>query len=279
MKQTHQQRRPRKRVRRSIYQAFSILIAGIIICLVILTVTGVFGSVFSSIHNAIPRFPSYGKLQTVNDYQSTRSVFDSQPKLSYNSNARYLFVEVSDYTCEKCAKFHGFDLTNPKNSSFNRIKEDFVKTGKMDYVFIDKQVLIDNDKRHNSTYCVAEQSTKKYFDYQENLWDFYGLPFNLESSKQNIDQLGFDEDKYDSCYNDKKYQDRVKNLWDFSSDTLKSTLTPTFYIFKVDKQNIVKLDGQKGTENVYTQIWMYSGDIDYDIFMKSKIEDVMNKNK
>jgi protein-disulfide isomerase len=209
--------------------SFSIIIAALLISITILGLSGGISKGVRGAKGLLPKFAKYQKLKEIGDYTSPKIVLESQPKLSYNSNSKYLFVEVSDLDCVNCANFHGNGST--EKSTFNKVLDHYVKLGKMDYVWIDNQNLGPIIK-HSSLYCAAEQDTKKFFEYKETLYKNYGKTFDINTAKDYIKPLKLDEKKFEECVASNKYDTRVQSLSQFSQ-TQNQSGTPTFLIYEI----------------------------------------------
>lgn len=272
MNQQTQQPQISQKATNSIFQALSVLLIGLLISLSILLVSGVGNDAFRAIRSTLPKFGTYNSLKDISNYQDEYSVFSSQPELSYNSKAKILFVESSDFNCLNCGKFYGYQSVNGQESSFSKIKIDYIETGKINYTFVD-DILNDNIDKSNALYCVGEQDPKLYFEFKDKLFQHYNEKFDLGVAKNYINRLfGFDNKKFEDCYNSKKYKDRIENLSTFSANTLGSTNTPTYYLFLVEDKDIINTDGTKISEKQYTKLDTINGNVDYDLSIKPKLD-------
>ena len=118
-----------------------------------------------------------------------------------------------------------YDNTRPM------IIENFVKTGKANFVFLDLPILgPDSGSAANATYCAADQN--RYWAYHEMLYDYQG---HMNSGWASVDRLhsfafnlGLDMNEFEECLSSGKYEMRVK----FNADKARSvaSATPTFLI-------------------------------------------------
>jgi hypothetical protein len=274
MNQAKQQQLQQRRSN-SLYQVGAILVSGFLVCLAIFYVTGTLGSIYRGTINLIPSLPKYQSLGETKDYESLNGIFDSQPQISYGKDVKYLFIEFGDFDCADCAKFHGYGNTNGL-SSYDKFKMDFLKSGKVDYMFIDLWTL-NSVEKHNSAYCVAEQNASEYFSYRERLYQDFGKEFNLKSAVSNIRPLTFDNKKFNDCYISEKYKTRVSSLTSFTKNILNIPTAPAFSIYKVERQNITGIDGKKRVQKSYSKVVDISGVSDYDLLFKPTIEDAITK--
>lgn len=264
------------RINNYVYYILSIFVSGMIICATILYVSGSLNFVKVQFNDLIPRFPSYQKLSDIKDYTNQEEIFGAQPQIFYSDAARkYLLVEVSDLNCPNCAKFHGYGSVDGEYG-YNRFKQDYLATGKVSYMFLDQRFLVNADK-HISAYCVAEQSPKKFFEYKDALYKDYDKPFTLAISESYLDALNFNMKQYEDCFNSKKYDKRIQEISNFSANYFNASSTPTFMMFKVDETAITRIDGSKGVQRKYTQLFSILGNVDYDSLMQPKIEAGLKK--
>lgn len=268
---------------KSVLQAFSVILLGLLIAITILFSSGIGSDILFQVRYVLPKFGgNYNSVKDINDYENLYTVLSSQPQLSYNSKSKLVLLETGDANCPDCATVHGYKVSS-NAYSFNKLKQDFIESGKIDYVFIDSLIsnaaaLTENSiQKHNSVYCVAEQNPGASFDYKDKVYQSYANEFNLNKAKSWVNVFGFDSKKFEDCFNSKKYQDRVNKLSTFSKNVLQNTAVPTFYIFQTTDKEVTKADGSKVMEKEYTLVDKFSGTIDYDIFMKSRLQTTVDK--
>lgn len=149
-------------------------------------------------------------------------------------NAGVTLVEFADYRCPFCDKFH--------KESFDKIKTNFLDTGKVKFVFKDFVV---NDRGEYkgsaqgaiATYCAAEQG--KYWELSNEIYkNFKPEPqhwITLDSLTQFAKNVQIqDIEKFKSCVESNKYNDLIEKNKILAS-SLGMTGTPTFVILKGDK--------------------------------------------
>ena len=172
-------------------------------------------------------FTSYlGQIEEIQKQDAPQSnemaVGKGSPALGLET-ATVTIVEMGDYQCEMCKRW--YDNTRPM------IIENFVKTGKANFVFLDLPILgPDSGSAANATYCAADQN--RYWAYHEMLYDYQG---HMNSGWASVDRLhsfafnlGLDMNEFEECLSSGKYEMRVK----FNADKARSvaSATPTFLI-------------------------------------------------
>jgi len=154
-------------------------------------------------------------------------------------NANVTLVEFADYRCPFCDKFH--------KQSFDKIKTNFLDTGKVKFVFKDFVV---NDRGEYkgsaqasmATYCAAEQD--KYWELSNEIFkNFKPEPLHwitLDSLTQFANNVQIqDIEKFKNCVQSNKYNDLIQKNRILAA-SLGLTGTPSFAILKGDKlQNTV----------------------------------------
>jgi len=149
-------------------------------------------------------------------------------------NADVTLVEFADYRCPFCDKFH--------KESFDKIKTNFLDTGKVKFVFKDFVV---NDRGEYkgsaqgsiATYCAAEQG--KYWELSNEIYkNFKPEPqhwITIDSLTQFAKNIQIqDIEKFKSCVESNKYNDIIQTN-KILATSLGMTGTPTFVILKGDK--------------------------------------------
>ena len=257
----------------SIFLSVSILLCAVFISFGVVYASGGFNVMYRGLTSLFPKFPNYQKIQDISDYSSAETVLPNQPKLSYASNVKYIIVESSDFDCSNCASFHGYKSTDG-NSSYKKLKRDYIETGLVDYIFTDQQFLRGPEK-HIAAYCAAEQSSSAFFEYKEQLYINYDQNFDLAKALNYANSLRLDGNKFQECFNSKKYQDRVKGLSQFNSSVLQASSTPTFTIMKVEDKEVVKPDGSREVRRFYTKVDQIVGNANYELTIKPKLDEIL----
>lgn len=256
-------------------QSLTILISGILISCAILIVAGVPNQIARSINRILPRYANYGEFKDISDYTNFNSIFTSQPRISFNNNARLLFVETSDVNCINCANFHGYNSSD-NTYSYNRLLEEYVREGKMDYIFIDT-LIFDSIQKHNSSYCVAEQIPRSFFEYKSKLYKGYGTNFDVNVAIGYAQSLGIDINRFTDCFNSNKYEDRVNRLNLFAQNILGTQSTPTFHIYRMTPKEIIRADGSRVREIEFTSLNTINGNVDFNLSMKPVLDNFVNQ--
>lgn len=271
----NQSPQPRPNRKNAILISLSIILAGALVATGVLMVTGSVQYTWDGFVNLLPKFAKYQKLSDPSSFTSIDSVLNSQPAISYNSNAKYIIAEVTDYDCISCANFHGFAKTD---NSYQNVMKDFVEKGLFDYTVVDK-LNVGEITKSSSAYCVAEQDPGKFFEYKEELYKNVSSKATLDSAKEYLKRTkqtpSFDQKKFEDCYNSSKYDSRVHDLSDFATDFLSANSTPVFVILSVSSKDVKKLDGSTAREKTYTKISTITGNQDYKLFFKPELERVL----
>ncbi len=223
--------------------------------------------IYKNLIYVLPKYAFYS-FKTPKNYESSNSVLENQPILTYNVNAKYIFVEISDLDCINCAKFHGYQQN--KDSSFEKLSRDFLLTGKLTYIFVDKQGLGDI-RKHSSLYCAGEQDPKAFFELKTIYYKNFS-PFDINKAKEYFNSIkatkSLDVNKFESCINSGQYEEHVRKISQFSSDILGTTGTPTFYLYEVKEVTIKTLDGKTSQTKTYNLLAEIVGNQDYEIGIK-----------
>jgi len=121
-------------------------------------------------------------------------------------SAPITIVEFGDYQCHQC--YNWFHNTKPA------IFEDYIATGKANFVFVDMAFLgRDSPKAAQATYCAEEQ--EMYWEYHDMLYTLQedkidGGWANSERLKAIALDLGLDSDLFEACLDSGKYSKRVQ---------------------------------------------------------------------
>jgi len=146
-------------------------------------------------------------------------------------SAPITIVEFGDYQCHQC--YNWFHNTKPA------IVEDYIETGKANFVFVDMAFLgRDSPKAAQATYCAEDQVM--YWEYHDILYNYQedkidGGWANSERLKAFADNLGLDKDLFESCLDSGKYSKRVQyNTQQARDNGVRGT--PNFIIVGPDGQ-------------------------------------------
>lgn len=155
-----------------------------------------------------------------------------------DQNAGITIVEFGDYQCSNCKAW--FDHTRPS------IYEDYIKTGKVNMVFVDFPFIGDNSRSAaQASYCAEDQSM--YWEYHDKVYSSQGRYGSDWASVDNLKgfaaDLGLDADSFAECLDSGKYQDRVSDNLSVAAKA-DVTRTPTFVIVSSDGQERVVAGAQ-----------------------------------
>lgn len=253
----------------------SIFLTTLIISFSILYVTGGFLKITNAILTPF-KIANYGTLKEIANYTELSDIIESQPKISYNANAKYILVESSDLDCPNCANFH-ISKNKNANSSFEKLFKDFILTGDINYVFLDLNIIKGPDK-HIASYCAAEQNPKKFFEYHKVVYENYGQDFNTEKALIYSNKVGLNVNEFKNCYESQRYKNRVIGLTNFNSQVLGITKTPVFTIFKVEKKEALNQNDQKTTWLEYTKVNEIVGNVNYETTIYPLIKEILKSD-
>jgi protein-disulfide isomerase len=137
-----------------------------------------------------------------------------------DQNAPVTIVEFSDFQCPFCGRF--WSQTLPQ------IKEDYIDTGKVKFVYRDFPLSFHQyaQKASEAAECADEQG--KFWEYHDKLFENQQF-LDTESLKQYAADLGLDTEKFNSCIDTGKYSSEVrKDFQDGQTNGVSGT--PTFFI-------------------------------------------------
>ncbi len=255
-------------INKQIITSFAVLLASLVIALGVIIPSGIFQKTAAGLYSSFPRYVRFNSLKSVSDITSVVPIIDSQPSISFNTGSKYYFVESSGLDCANCAAFHGYNSI--EESNYNLFFRDYVETGKVNYVWIDKQTTGDI-KKHTSVYCAGEQSAKKFFEYRDLSFKKYLSPFDIETEKKVVSKLGLNAKKFEECVNSKKYDERVQSLTSFAASTLENTDSPSFSIYQVQYQEVKKIDGKVESQKLASLLTKFNGNEDYYLKIKPEL--------
>ncbi|PIO08243.1 hypothetical protein COU59_02120 [Candidatus Pacearchaeota archaeon CG10_big_fil_rev_8_21_14_0_10_34_12] len=144
-------------------------------------------------------------------------------------NAPVIIIEFSDFECPYCKRHH--------DQTFPLIKEEYIDTGKVKYVFRDFTPTLINPEYHPNainaamaTECVREQGGDgSYWDMSDKIFANQGFN-SVDNLKTLANDLGYD---ISSCLSSEKYKNEVvKDFTDGQSAGIQGT--PGFIIMGKD---------------------------------------------
>ena len=157
-----------------------------------------------------------------------------------NINAPITILEWGDYQCTFCYKFH--------QNTLDIINEDFIKTGKVKFIFKDFPLNGPDSKlAAEASYCAQDQ--EKYWQYHDELYKNWGGErtgwITRESLTKFAEIVDLDIEKFNKCLDDHKYENKVNSLYVFGKE-IGIDATPYFLVFNDEK--IIKIRGNQPLE-------------------------------
>ena len=170
---------------------------------------------------------------------TTKLINDGSPIMG-NVDAPITILEWGDYQCTFCYKFH--------QNTLNVIHEDFIKTGKVKFVFKDFPLNgPDSILAAEASYCAHDQ--KKYWQYHDELYQNWGGErtgwITKESLEKFANSINLNLKDFNICMDEHKYQNKVISLYEFGKE-IGIDATPSFLIFNDEK--IIKIRGNQPLE-------------------------------
>jgi len=157
-----------------------------------------------------------------------------------NINAPITILEWGDYQCTFCYKFH--------QNTLDIINEDFIKTGKVKFIFKDFPLNGPDSKlAAEASYCAQDQ--EKYWQYHDELYKNWGGErtgwITRESLTKFAEIVDLDIEKFNKCLDDHKYENKINLLYAFGKE-IGIDATPSFLVFNDEK--IIKIRGNQPLE-------------------------------
>jgi len=145
---------------------------------------------------------------------------DDDPLMG-DQKARLVLVEFSDFQCPFCARF--------VHETFPEIEKDYIKTGKLKYVFRDFPISSahkDAFKAALAAGCALDQG--KFWEMHDRLFENQ-TAFTVYNLTRNAEAIGLNKEKFQKCLNNNEYETEIQN--DFA-DGLKAGVnqTPIFFL-------------------------------------------------
>lgn len=139
-----------------------------------------------------------------------------------NNDAPVTIVEFSDYQCPFCRRYF--------KNTFSEIEKDYIKTGKVKYVFRDFPLEFHKQapKAAEAAHCAGEQG--RYWDMHNKIFDNQS-EIQVESLKKYAADIGLDAGSFNSCLDSGKYASEIDKDSDDGRKIAVSG-TPTFFIGK-----------------------------------------------
>jgi hypothetical protein len=242
--------------------SLAIIVSGLLIALTIFFATVGTALVQNALSSIWPRFAKYQKIGNISVY-SIDNIINSQPKLSYNNNSKYVLVEYGHLNCLNCARFHGFGV----NNVYSKILLEYIKPGYFDYVWVDNNPA-SNLKKSASLYCAGEQKISSFFGMQDLIFKNYLITFDLPKAKEYAKELGLDEAKFEECFNSNKYDERIQKLTMFSQSLGNSTDTANLYLYSIETTQVKNIEGKLENKITVKEVANTKSDLDYKQFIE-----------
>lgn len=185
-----------------------LLIGGV----VLVGVVGLFALLFLAI-----REPEAQQSMTLAEYCSQN---EERCASIGDDNAPVTFVEVSDFGCPHCQDFH-----QEKSAA---IKENFVDTGQVKWVFLPYALSSGTLPAANAALCAEEQGN--YYEFADSL---FNLPTETALTRDGFllvaDEIGLNVDSFTACVEEGRYNSTVGDN-QRAARAVRVSGTPTFFV-------------------------------------------------
>jgi protein-disulfide isomerase len=127
------------------------------------------------------------------------TTIDDDPVMG-SPDAKVTLVEFSDYQCPYCSRFY--------RSTYPVIKDEFVKTGKLLYVFRDYPLPFHKkaQKAHEAANCAGEQN--KYWKMHDRIFNNQQT-MDVEDLRKHAETLALDTTVFNTCLNSGKHAQEI----------------------------------------------------------------------
>jgi protein-disulfide isomerase len=140
-------------------------------------------------------------------------------------DATVTVTEYASMTCPHCAAF--------TKDVFPKIKEAFIDTGKIRFVFREFPLDIKAAAGSMLSRCIAKDDAAKYFAVTELLFktqDDWVMKDTAASLTRIGKQAGLSQEAVEACLKDQALLDKISADQKFANEVLKVNSTPTFFI-------------------------------------------------
>ncbi len=137
-----------------------------------------------------------------------------------DENALITIVEFSDFECPYCGKYY--------TNTFEKIKENYIDTGIVKYVFRDYPLSFHENagKAAEAAECAGDQD--KYWDMHDMIFENQAT-LSRGSFEEWAGEIGLNQSQFNECLSSSKYKDEVANdITDAESYGVQAT--PAFFI-------------------------------------------------
>ncbi len=145
--------------------------------------------------------------------------------------ARLVLVEFSDYQCPYCGRY--------VRETFPQIEKDYIKTGKLKYVFRDFPITSahkDALKAAVAAGCALDQG--KYWEMHDRLFENQAA-FTVYNLTQHAEAIGLNKETFQRCLNNNEYATEVQN--DFAEGTKAGVNQTPFFFLGLTEPNSPKV--------------------------------------
>ena len=164
-----------------------------------------------------------------------------------NANAKVVLIEYADFQCPFCERFF--------NDSEKAVRDNYVKTGKVKFVYRDFAFLgPESTAAAMASHCAGDQG--KFWEYHDYLYTHQNgenkgavADANLKSFAKNI---GLNESTFNQCLDSEKYAQVVKDAAS-SGRAAGVTGTPKGFILKNGKI-VATIDGAEPSATVTAKL-------------------------
>ncbi len=143
--------------------------------------------------------------------------------------APVVMVNYSNYYCPYCVRF--------KENVFPQLKEDYIDTGDLLYVYRD--LGNPSDPIYRAPYCADDS----YWEYQDLLYSRME-DFNEETLFSIADTIGLDREDFENCLSDERYMETIVSGLEEAND-LGVTGTPHIIIDDVELSGLRSYEDYK----------------------------------
>ncbi|MEQ1561462.1 MAG: thioredoxin domain-containing protein [Nitrospira sp.] len=121
-----------------------------------------------------------------------------------NPEAKLTIVEMADFQCPFCGRFH--------RDTLSALKQKYIDTGKVKFVYLDYAFLGQESRdASEAAKCASEQG--KFWEYHDQLYNNQNGEnqgnFNLINFKKYATAIGLDVAKFESCVADTRYDKQI----------------------------------------------------------------------
>ncbi|MGQ0795759.1 MAG: DsbA family protein [Nitrosopumilaceae archaeon] len=168
---------------------------------------------------------------------TTQNIKQNGSPIIGNTDSPVTILEWGDYQCTFCYRFH--------QSSMDIIIDEYVKTGKANFVFRDFPLNgPDSVLAAEASYCADDQG--RYWQYHDEIYKNWAGErtgwVNRESLAKFATTVNLDLEQFNQCLDDKKYNQRVLGNEKFALD-VGIRATPSFLI--ITNEKVVKIEGNQ----------------------------------